>query len=1200
MVALTQFTTGISDQKKHHLRVVLDVIGPSPEKPPALATFSFRDAQGNVLEPPYRGFSHSKHYGAFRYLGKPGQSGQLELWVDITPPPGAAGVDIEIHRWQAGFVMLLEAPELETAPPAAAGGETALAPGKAADTSLASSSSAKPAAARKDGPLAQTSKAVFPDQRFRLRTTLRVAAPSPEKPPALIALSFRDAQGNVLPSPYKGIFQSKRYGAFLYLGEPGLDGQFEVTAEAAAPPGATSVEIFLYRWYAGSVSVPEEPEWLTLEQLSETLSDKQDSEKPGLDLLVSLARDVEPGEGYEVSGWIDSPAPLPERFALASVIFETRDGREVPPLPGISVSSRVGAYRYLTPSDHALSANETKFRAHAVFIAPREAARMNVRLIRWRAEEGLAVQDPEVAWLGAPDQCIAHGESGLELTKWFALQGRLRFRSADSKHIGIVIFSFKDAAGEPVLTTAEGLSTSERFLNYAYIRDDRDPDPEDVRETDFFISCKRPEGAQHVSWRLMPWDANMAELAHPPRIRELDTSADACLDGLSGQARILNDLSEEHAGILRRNLPRDPLLTNLARRRLAVHAEAITRTQEGDWLTVKANLKWAKGTLSGNRMAIHPVYFDLSGDRLEAPSLLGCAESERIGGYRYIALQEDGEPGKGWFRESFLTPPGAAYAAFYLLSVNGPAEIGVKSVTCAPIHREDIFTGLDLSELKTGQLTGLAQIADRIWDLKAQRAIYVALSWAEPKTTKYSQKARSLSNQLEPLDPGWLPALPARRPVASPDPKSVLHLFKVICPDESSGGAVRSTCIVEEQAAQGLRPVVCMPLGAVPADQDTLRDGLGEVTRNGVAVNYLNFTPIEPRALSLAKRYSFETLMYDRVVKKRKCSLIHAASGFHGYENALKGLALARANDLPLVYEVRSFHEHTWRPLGDTEKGESLTHLRQAQEDRCMAAADTVVTISLSMVENLQARGVPADKLFFVPNSIGDEFITLGGAGDIAALRDRTGLTGKTTIGYISNFSRREGHIVLLDAFTRLVARGHDLHLVMVGDGPEREKIMEEVRARKLTGRVVMPGGVDHADIKSWYNCIDYFVVPRIRDFASDHVTPLKPFEAMSQEIPVFMSDVPVTREIAGKDHERADVFPPGDDAYLAGLIETALGKRTELKNRAAEARQWILAERTWSNTVRRYEEVYAHARAAHARHSSVERKADGSANPGY
>lgn len=666
-----------------------------------------------------------------------------------------------------------------------------------------------------------------------------------------------------------------------------------------------------------------------------------------------------------------------------------------------------------------------------------------------------------------------------------------------------------------------------------------------------------------------------------PDLRRQNRPVQTVIAALDAQGMSSDGISADQRDTLRAGLHATPLWEAVLQCRVRLLGEATCTAHPGDWCAVAATLDLGDGLPSGARLAVCPVYFDHSGTEIPFETLTGCMPHAEVGLFR-LAAEGPLEAGAARVNEAFLTPPGeVAFAAFYVLALDYAVDATVAEISGATVLPDAVHADLDTTAMVQDRISQALQIAEQTQDLPARQALAVAhASWAE-KDVRAARRADRLTSSLLELDTGWLPAL-APQPAYSPDPRCVLHLFKVIYPDESSGGAVRSTAIAEAQAARGLRPVVAMPLNAPRPDAQAfvpVADGIATVTRGGVDVCYPQYAAINRKTVDPTDLLSLETTLANRLMRDRQVGMIHAASGFRGYENALKGIALAQANDVPLLYEVRSFHEHTWRPVEAPQMGQSVTHLRMAQEDRCMAAADAVVTISKSMVGNLIERGVPQDRLFFVPNAIDPAFETMAHPHEILRLRHRHNLSGRRTIGYISNFSQREGHRILLDAFSRLVAAGQDLHLVMVGDGPERTGIAQEAKERGLSDRVVMPGNVDHAQVRGWYHTIDLFVVPRVADFASDYVTPLKPFEAMSQGIPVIMSDRPVTAEIAGDAHQRARVFPAGDSVALSALIEAEFADPAALEARAQAARDWVMAERVWSHVVKRYDAAYAMAR---------------------
>lgn len=456
--------------------------------------------------------------------------------------------------------------------------------------------------------------------------------------------------------------------------------------------------------------------------------------------------------------------------------------------------------------------------------------------------------------------------------------------------------------------------------------------------------------------------------------------------------------------------------------------------------------------------------------------------------------------------------------------------------------------------------------------------------WNKRPAEAETSNLRIKTGRMVELDTDWLPPL-ASRPIGKTDPNRILHIFKTLYPLESTGGAVRNWSIATNQRHHGLFPAVAVPPGVWPSDRrsDSRRQGLGQGEKDGVDIHFCHFENFPSIDIPRDVLLTFETKLLAHICDAVKPSIIHAASGYRGYDNALKGLALARSRQLPMVYEVRSFHEHIWGPLFEGIVDAPATRLRMKQEDRCMAEADAVVTTSECMVEELIARGVQQEKLFVVPNCVDDKFRI---APDISArekFRSRWGLTGKKVIGYISNMSRREGHSVLMEAFLRLKASDRDdLRLLLVGEGKMESELKAFAAEQGLGSSVIFTGAIDHEDILPAYAAIDIFVVPRLPDYASDYGTPMKAFEAMAVGAPLVMSDRPVTREVLG-DQERGLCFRTGDPDELAQAVGAILDNPEKARSRAEQARSWVIENRSWRSNIVLYEEVYAAARERHA-----------------
>lgn len=592
----------------------------------------------------------------------------------------------------------------------------------------------------------------------------------------------------------------------------------------------------------------------------------------------------------------------------------------------------------------------------------------------------------------------------------------------------------------------------------------------------------------------------------------------------------------------------------------------------------------AAGPMDDRAAVLTAQFVDASGATI-SPPYGGFSDSDEVGSYRYVSITAQG--GESYRLREFIEPPaGAVGMRLRLLSWSASLS-KVAPLRVMRGNWETFLAGVEPGRLQVGALRRLTDMAMRQGDpIMATRLCAEAV--AKGGGVESERRLGLLQGLTRELRTDWLPRLAPHRGALIPDPSVIFHLFKVIYPQESSGGAVRNWSIVRAQAQDGLRPVAMLPLtDRLEVDGGDDReagpsDALFHVEREGVDVIYPRYSPLRRRSTPADAILEVEADLAARAAAECRASLIHAASGFKGFETALKGLAVARRLGLPFVYEVRSFHEHTWAPLRSGVLEAPMTRLRIAQENRCMAEADAVVTISEVMAELLRARGAPAARLDVVPNSVDDSFLDPPDAQAAAALRQRFGLGGGPVIGYVSNMSLREGHDVLLQAFARIARETPSARCLLIGDGPRRPALELLAQELGVADRVVMPGVVDHASIREAYSLIDVFVVPRLPDYASDHVTPMKPFEAMALGCRLIMADRPVTPEILGAD-ERGLSFRTGEPESLAEAIRTVLAEPDAALARSSRAHAWIRSQRTWQRNALLYREIYAKARRTHA-----------------
>lgn len=124
---------------------------------------------------------------------------------------------------------------------------------------------------------------------------------------------------------------------------------------------------------------------------------------------------------------------------------------------------------------------------------------------------------------------------------------------------------------------------------------------------------------------------------------------------------------------------------------------------------------------------------------------------------------------------------------------------------------------------------------------------------------------------------------------------------------------------------------------------------------------------------------------------------------------------------------------------------------------------------------------------------------------------------------------------ILIDAFEALWNDGHDVSLILIGRaGWLCDDLLVRIRHHPERGRQLFWfDDVGDTDLALAYRQATALIFPSI---VEGFGLPL--VEALSQELPVIASDIPVFREIAG-DHGR--YFPPTDAQALAGAVKAHL-----------------------------------------------------------
>jgi glycosyltransferase involved in cell wall biosynthesis len=215
---------------------------------------------------------------------------------------------------------------------------------------------------------------------------------------------------------------------------------------------------------------------------------------------------------------------------------------------------------------------------------------------------------------------------------------------------------------------------------------------------------------------------------------------------------------------------------------------------------------------------------------------------------------------------------------------------------------------------------------------------------------------------------------------------------------------------------------------------------------------------------------------------------------------------------------------------------------------------DAAITVSRDNIDHLvRLHGMPEDRIRVVYNGIPDP----SGIPKVD-VRGEYDLSGDTAIvAVIGSLERRKGQATLFGAMRRLPQK---VHLLVIGEGPEKDDYRETVVRYGLGGRVHFLGHRD--DVTGILKCIDLLAVPSTLE-----ATPYVILEAMAAGLPVVASAIYGIPELVMEGETGLLVEPENETMMaeaLGGIIE-----RGELAARFGRAAR------------ERYEELFTLERSA-------------------
>lgn len=230
-------------------------------------------------------------------------------------------------------------------------------------------------------------------------------------------------------------------------------------------------------------------------------------------------------------------------------------------------------------------------------------------------------------------------------------------------------------------------------------------------------------------------------------------------------------------------------------------------------------------------------------------------------------------------------------------------------------------------------------------------------------------------------------------------------------------------------------------------------------------------------------------------------------------------------------------------------------------------ATKRIVTAGEALKRQLvEQNGFAPERIESVPTGVDAERFR---PGPRAAARAALGLPqDKTLIGIVATLRDWKGHHYLLEAMAGLPVNAH---LVIVGDGPQRQNLEALIGRLGLRERVRLPG--NQRDVVPWLQALDLFALP---SYANEGV-PQALVQAMLTGLPCVSTGTGSIWELA-RHEDTALVVPPQDAAALRAALERLIADPALGARLGEAARRHCAAHFSYEAMLDRMERIYAEA----------------------
>jgi glycosyltransferase involved in cell wall biosynthesis len=295
----------------------------------------------------------------------------------------------------------------------------------------------------------------------------------------------------------------------------------------------------------------------------------------------------------------------------------------------------------------------------------------------------------------------------------------------------------------------------------------------------------------------------------------------------------------------------------------------------------------------------------------------------------------------------------------------------------------------------------------------------------------------------------------------------------------------------------------------------------------------------------------------DAIIREYKPQLLHAHTATpDGYY----GLKLKHKYNLPLVCSLRGSDIHTY-PFQNK--------LTKILTRKVILKADQVVSVSDALKNAAERIAQPKREIRVVYN--GCEITELARADDRNEdIRKQLGIKVKDiAMIFVGDIDRVKGIYELINAFMLLKGKYSNLHLILLGNGPDLQTVRNMTLLNSSTRAIHFMDTRPHDEVFQCLKAADLFVLPTYNEGLPNAL-----LEAMACGLPIIATKVGGIPEVV-RNGINGILIEPMNSGALYHAMDFVLSNNDIAEMMARKGKMLVEREFTWQNTAERIITIY-------------------------